>query len=354
MKKLLISLLILTLTMSAIGNISVSASKPTDEVLIAKLASNALHEKIISKKNLNKAIKLKKKYGSKGIYLDESKSEYYLQVTNDKFHKVGKLDLDMNNEVDKNKLLNCNISKGAKDEIFKSVNYCKENSLPIGSISVYSPMLIDNKNNLDINVAVDSTQALASSSTYFYYQGYGGYTYKQESIFYTNWHTGQASKQLDSKIAVTDFANKQAKFWADYIVGSIPTYGTIYTMATYFGNLLSDPTITQWDGSMAYTQITENSRETRLCYIRQDMGYGLQDYLRAKSCYTDMTWRERLQPQGYTWVDFKVVKNEIYTGSYFNTLDQKAYEYRTSTNPYDERMSTIRCNRTGYLFIMSN
>ncbi len=67
-----------------------------------------------------------------------------------------------------------------------------------------------------------------------------------------------------------------------------------------------------------------------------------------------MVWYERLQPQGYPTVPLEEVKWESYTGAYFNSLDQKAYAYRTGSLTYDERMRSMKDSRTGYTFMLAN
>lgn len=350
LKKLIAGVLIVGLfTTSLLPGIANAKTQLNDDIVFVEIV-NGEYIKIKDDKNLKintnleGKIKAVKKKDSHGIYAVEGKKEYLLKVADDKFQPVGELTLDPTNEEDLKKLRDSKVGQEVKDELIQYANYCKESNLTSGTVSVYSPTLLTDQSG--------DVSTLGSSSTYFYYQGTGGYTYKQESIFYTNWFTRTDTTYSDSYSELQNFLYKNISYGANYIVGLIPYIGTSYSLMEHFADLFWSAPVESFQGSELSTRVEETSRETRFCYIRQNLGSGLNDYLKARSCFTNLRWHETLTIQG-VGTNSKILNYASYKGAWFDNLDSKAYDYRVGQSAYDERLISVTHSETGSVFSLA-
>ncbi len=276
------------------------------------------YEQISENAKSSDSFKVYRRKGSE-IYKAIDSDIFFLKVTDELFQAAGEIQVDLTNDSSMNLMLNSNVSDEVKKELQEYSQYLKENNLD-GTVAVYSPDLLSE------NSRIISTP----------YPGYGGYTYKLESLFYNNRYTQSVKTNYKTKSLLEGTLGKYVEFIVDYAIGKTP-YGTPISLLKTFVNSLNLP-VDSFTGAELITQYEERRRETRFCHINLGAGRGWQ--VKAKSAWTEIYLWEHLAVQGKPKENKEIFKGS-HTSSYFNNLDRKAYEFKDLTAMYDERPHTV-------------
>lgn len=266
-----------------------------------------------------------------GIFQIDGTKEKLLKVNDISLLKVGELNIDVTNKKDMSQLRSSKVSEAMKEQAEAFAADCEKNPSNDPRITIYSPNL------LEAPKTTADGQVTASSSIYFYYTGTGGYTYKQEfwtcGIRYSEAYNKTYNSGYEAIDAVKAICNFTITKGVSKIGWGTP-YSVINLVSSILKPLFAPENVNTVTGTLRVVQAKEYSGELRFCYIRQNLGNGMQDYLKARSSSSSLQWLERLCVINKNQEDY-VVNEPSYTGEYFNTLDQMAYAYRTSTAYYD-------------------
>lgn len=234
-----------------------------------------------------------------------------------------------------NRVKNSNISEEAKKRVEEYIlkQTAKENKDIM--VKVYSPYILEESNEL---------MKADTASTYYYYKGYGNYTYKMEEIYYG--YTGMNAKTIDmGSTEILSYAKSTLKSEA---VSNVSTKVVDLFKFSKYGNAVVGVVTTlisdfydQFKSDVsadltATVDFAEDSRVEKLCFIRQNVGYGMQDYLKAQASKTSGVWTiwyERNGKGGGKTEEIDLYQE--FKDDEYNNLDYRAYINRTGWGVYD-------------------